>query len=459
MFYYCVNSKNEGGLIKMAVKIMIADDHSMIREGLKSLLELEGDIQVVAEAEDGVDCLEKLKICTPDVLLLDINMPRKNGLEVLQTLKSSKSKVKVLVLTVHNEVEYLMKAVDIGVDGYILKDSESAELKKAIFSIVEGENYIQPSLIPSLNSKMIEKNRDEGKIESLTKRELEVLKLLAVGMYNKEVAEKLNMSDKSVSKWERGICLSDVSVYLELCKILDISINEFLAGEDIPKETIEQKAEENIIQITKDNKNKQNYLKKIIRLLIVMLVVFIFITSIFIYKKLTQPQNYIEPYLEKSTEMQTANMLSSHPGNILLFHYNSKKNYDSLTMYLTQYQKGKKISDKEICTFYNNPSKGTNTGNIALVVDYEASTLKIIDAFEDGYYVAEGISFLENISNYDVWDYDKIEEKTSIKYSKKQMLVALSYGKNHVTSLPIKGLETNKKIKNDYTCILSIKFK
>lgn len=182
----------------MAIKIMIADDHSMIREGLKSLLELEGDIQVVAEAEDGVDCLEKLKICTPDVLLLDINMPRKNGLEVLQTLKSSKSKVKVLVLTVHNEVEYLMKAVDIGVDGYILKDSESAELKKAIFSIVEGENYIQPSLIPSLNSKMIEKNRDEGKIESLTKRELEVLKLLAVGMYNKEVAEKLNISERTV---------------------------------------------------------------------------------------------------------------------------------------------------------------------------------------------------------------------------------------------------------------------
>lgn len=279
------------------------------------------------------------------------------------------------------------------------------------------------------------------------------------GLTQKQLAEKLNMSDKSVSKWERGICLPDVSVYLELCKILDISINEFLAGEDIPKETIEQKAEENIIQITKDNKNKQKYLKKIIRLLIVMLVVFIFITSIFIYKKLTQPQNYIEPYLEKSTEMQTANMLSNHPGNILLFHYNSKKDFDSLTMYLTQYQKGKKISDKEICTFYNNPSKGTNTGNIALVVDYEASTLKIIDAFEDGYYVAEGISFLENISNYDVWDYNQIEEKTSIKYGKKQMLVALSYGKNHVTSLPIKELETNKKIKNDYTCILSIKFK
>ena len=282
----------------------------------------------------------------------------------------------------------------------------------------------------------------------------------ALGLTQKQLAEKLNMSDKSVSKWERGICLPDVTVYLELCEILGISINEFLAGEDIPKETIEQKAEENIIQITKDNKNKQKYLKKIIRLLIVMLVVFIFITSIFIYKKLTQPQNYIEPYLEKSTEMQTANMLSSHPGNILLFHYNSKKNYDSLTMYLTQYQKGKKISDKEICTFYNNPSKGTNTGNIALVVDYEASTLKIIDAFEDGYYVAEGISFLENISNYDVWDYDKIEEKTSIKYSKKQMLAALFYGKEGVSTIPIEELEKkDTKLKNDYMCILSFKFK
>ena len=280
------------------------------------------------------------------------------------------------------------------------------------------------------------------------------------GLTQKQLAEKLNMSDKSVSKWERGICLPDVIVYLELCEILGISINEFLAGEDIPKETIEQKAEENIIQITKDNKNKQKYLKKIIKLLIVMLVVFIFITSIFIYQKLTQPQNYIEPYLEKSTEMQTANMLSSHPGNILLFHYNSKKNYDSLTMYLTQYQKGKKISDKEICTFYNNPSKGTNTGNIALVVDYEASTLKIIDAFEDGYYVAEGISFLENISNYDVWDYDKIEEKTSIKYSKKQMLAALFYGKEGVSTIPIEELEKkDTKLKNDYMCILSFKFK
>ena len=182
----------------MPVTIMIADDHSMVREGLKSLLELDGDIQVIEEAVDGEDCLEKLKTCKPDVLLLDINMPKKNGLEVLQCINKSNLKVKVLVLTVHNEVEYLIKAVDIGVDGYILKDSESAELKKAIFAITKGENYIQPDLIPALNSKMIEKNSDKDKIDSLTKREFEVLKLLAVGMYNKEIAEKLNISEQTV---------------------------------------------------------------------------------------------------------------------------------------------------------------------------------------------------------------------------------------------------------------------
>ena len=182
----------------MAVKIMIADDHSMIREGLKNLLELDGDIQVIAEAVDGKDCLEKLDIVKPDVLLLDINMPRMNGLDVLKNLKERRIKVKVLVLTVHNEIEYLMKAVDIGINGYVLKDSESAELKKAIFTIVDGETGIQPSLIPALNAKRIEKNEDQEKIEDLTKRELEVLKLLAVGMYNKEIAEKLNISERTV---------------------------------------------------------------------------------------------------------------------------------------------------------------------------------------------------------------------------------------------------------------------
>ena len=177
----------------MAINIMITDDHSMIREGLKNLLELDGDIKVIAEAENGEDCLDKLKTFRPDVLLLDINMPKMNGLEVLKALKDRKSKVKVLVLTVHNETEYLMKAVDIGINGYVLKDSESAELKKAIFTIADGETYIQPSLIPALNSKMIQKNEDELKIDALTKREMEVLKEMAVGKF-----KEMKISERTV---------------------------------------------------------------------------------------------------------------------------------------------------------------------------------------------------------------------------------------------------------------------
>lgn len=182
----------------MAVNVMIADDHSMIREGLKQLLELEGDFKVIAEAFDGVDCMEKLETIKPDVLLLDINMPNMNGLEVLQKMKEKRMKVKVLVLTVHNEVEYLLKAVDIGVNGYLLKDSESSELKKAINMVVSGEDYIQPSMIPVLNAKKLDINNDNVKIEKLTKREMQVLKLLAYGMYNKEVAEKLDISERTV---------------------------------------------------------------------------------------------------------------------------------------------------------------------------------------------------------------------------------------------------------------------
>ena len=197
----------------MAVNVMIADDHSMIREGLKQLLELEGDFKVIAEACDGVDCMEKLENISPDVLLLDINMPNMNGLEVLQQIKDKKIDVKVLVLTVHNEVEYLLKAVDIGVNGYLLKDSESSELKKAILAVVDGEDYIQPSLIPVLNAKMIDRDTDSEKIGKLTKRELEVLKLLAVGMYNKEVAEKLGISERTVknhvSNIFKKICVTD----------------------------------------------------------------------------------------------------------------------------------------------------------------------------------------------------------------------------------------------------------
>lgn len=181
-----------------AIKVMIADDHSMIREGIKQLLEFDGSIKVVGEASNGVECLEKLDIYNPEVLLLDINMPVKNGIDVLKQMKDNNSEIKVLILTVHNEMEYLISAVDIGVDGYILKDSESSELKNAIKTVKNGENYIQPSLIPALNSHLINRDTDKEKISSLTNRELEVLVQVANGMFNKEIATNLNISERTV---------------------------------------------------------------------------------------------------------------------------------------------------------------------------------------------------------------------------------------------------------------------
>lgn len=182
----------------MSIKVMIADDHVMIREGIRQILEFDGKIEVIAEAGDGMECLHMLNKNMPEVLLLDINMPHKNGIEVLQEIRNKKMSVKVLILTVHNEVDYLIKAVDIGVDGYLLKNSGSAELIKAIKAVLNGESYIQPDLIPMLNARLISKNDSQEKIEALTKRELEVLRLVAIGMFNKEIGEQMNISERTV---------------------------------------------------------------------------------------------------------------------------------------------------------------------------------------------------------------------------------------------------------------------
>lgn len=184
--------------VTLNIKVMLADDHVLMREGIRQLLEFDGSIEVIGEASDGEECLQKLEKVKPDVLLLDINMPKLNGIEVLEEIKRKKINVKVLILTVHNEVDYLIRAVDIGVDGYILKDSESAELKKAIMTVMDGESYIQPKLIPMLNKRLITRDSDKEKLESLTGREKEVLIEVANGMFNKEIATSLHISERTV---------------------------------------------------------------------------------------------------------------------------------------------------------------------------------------------------------------------------------------------------------------------
>ena len=179
----------------MSVKILIADDHSMVREGFRQLLQLEEEFEVVGEAANGQEAIDLIKKLKPDILLLDINMPVKNGLEVLEELKKYNSKTKTLMLTIHNEVEYLIKAVEIGCNGYLLKDSSFQSLKEAINLVNSGESYIQPELTPILNAGLMRKNEVE---ENLTKREIEVLKLVAVGKINREIAVELDISERTV---------------------------------------------------------------------------------------------------------------------------------------------------------------------------------------------------------------------------------------------------------------------
>lgn len=181
----------------MAVKIVIADDHVMFREGLKQILELDEKINVVAEASDGAECIEVLQNARqesePDVLLLDIAMPGMNGFQVVDVLKKSGNVIPILILTASNEMDYLIHAIDLGVDGYLLKECGTAELKKAIFTIADGKSYIQPNLVPLLQQTMKKK-----KLDSLTDREGELLKLLSDGMSNKDIAERLSLSERTV---------------------------------------------------------------------------------------------------------------------------------------------------------------------------------------------------------------------------------------------------------------------
>lgn len=214
------------------INVLLVDDHSMVREGIRQLLELDGDIKVIGEAGNGMMCLEMLETLTPDVILLDINMPQMDGLQVLAKLKEQKLNRKVLILTIHNEVEYLMRAVEIGVAGYLLKDSESSVLKEAIFAVYNGDNFIDATMTPLLKEQNYLKELQKearSKEKVLSTREIEVLCALAEGLYNKEIASKLQISEKTVknhvSNIFKKIGVSDrtqAAVYAIRHKFVDI---------------------------------------------------------------------------------------------------------------------------------------------------------------------------------------------------------------------------------------------
>jgi DNA-binding NarL/FixJ family response regulator len=168
----------------------------MVREGIRQLLELEDNICVIGEVGNGIECIDAIYKLRPDVVILDINMPKMDGISVLKRIKETNIKCKVIVLTFYNELAIIQDAVQNGANGYILKEADSALLIKAINVVTSGEKYIQPAIAAMLRqSKFIEKQKG---VEILTKRELEIIKLLVGGLYNKEIADDLNISEKTV---------------------------------------------------------------------------------------------------------------------------------------------------------------------------------------------------------------------------------------------------------------------
>lgn len=183
------------------IKLMIVDDHALIREGLTKILEMEGNFEIVFKASDGNEAVEYIKDNNLDIVLLDINMPNMNGIETLKKIKQINPSLKIIMLTVYDAREYLIETLNLGANGYMLKDAEADSLVKAIEAVYNGGSYIHPNLAGELfkeiNRQRTNKSSRSG-VEALTRREYEVLLLIAEGMSNKGISEHLVISEKTV---------------------------------------------------------------------------------------------------------------------------------------------------------------------------------------------------------------------------------------------------------------------
>ena len=199
------------------IKVAIADDHKMFREGLKVLFALEENIEIVGEAEDGIEAIELVRRLNPDVIILDIEMPVKNGLDVAKELVEESFDTQILVLSRHTEKVYVSEMFSAGVKGYILKDSAVDELVHAIKTVMAGQTYCSAGLVGVVISDYSE--RLSGSPQKLTAREREVLKLIAEGKQTKEIATELNVSIKTVETHrQRTMRKLDIHNAVELTK-------------------------------------------------------------------------------------------------------------------------------------------------------------------------------------------------------------------------------------------------
>ena len=180
------------------IRILIADDHTLVRESLVGLLQAEGDVQVVAQAADGVETVERALATRPDIVVADLSMPRLGGIEVVRRLKEALPATRVLVLTMHQEDEYVLQAVRAGASGYLVKDSAASELLAAVRNLHAGRGHFGPQASRILAEQVQHPDRGrEDPYGNLTPREREVFHLIAEGLTTKEIARKLDISAKT----------------------------------------------------------------------------------------------------------------------------------------------------------------------------------------------------------------------------------------------------------------------
>lgn len=190
------------------IKLLIADDHPVVRQGIRRILEMESDIEVVGETGNSKQVLADAVQLQPDVVLMDISMPGLDGIEVTHQLKKVRPEIKVIILTVHEEEQFLFRAVEAGADGYLLKDLSETELPIVIRRVNLGDQFVDPAMTRPLLREfktLAVSKKDKQKI-NFTEREIEVLRLLALGLSNKKMANMLYVSDSTLKRTVRTLC-------------------------------------------------------------------------------------------------------------------------------------------------------------------------------------------------------------------------------------------------------------
>lgn len=192
-----------GCILNEKNRIVIAEDHTILREGLRSLLSSHSDFEIVGEAEDGREAIRCVENLSPDLVLMDLSMPRMNGMGAIREIKKRFPETKILALTVHKTEEYVLATLEAGSDGYLLKDATHEELVIAIRSVLKGKPYLSPGISDRVIEGYLEGQkfvRSSTLLDTLTPREQEILQLIAEGYKNKEISEHLCISIKTVDK-------------------------------------------------------------------------------------------------------------------------------------------------------------------------------------------------------------------------------------------------------------------